>query len=250
MPFRQILLRRIRQARAKVQKRRATLAAALAGSGGGKARFIVHPDDRKGLQGGIPNEVSVQFNPSGYGYQRTATWNEGSEGQKTKELQFDKLERRQVSVELMFDALSQGLTDVRPLVATLEAYARPVVSPSSTSERPRPPRVSFVWGGFAFTCVLSSVNVNFTLFSEKGVPVRAKVQVSMREYVNPAVTVKSNGAGDPESYHVVQHGETLMQISAEVLGDPSLWRAVAIENNIDNPMKLPVGLMLKIPAME
>ena len=49
--------------------------------------------------------------------------------------------------------------------------------------------------------------------------------------------------------HVVVEGETLSGISARHYGDPALWRAIGLENGVENLRDLPVGLELLIPQL-
>lgn len=47
--------------------------------------------------------------------------------------------------------------------------------------------------------------------------------------------------------HIVRKGETLAKISEHYYGSPQGWKALAVENNLREPNKLPVGLRLKLP---
>jgi hypothetical protein len=43
-------------------------------------------------------------------------------------------------------------------------------------------------------------------------------------------------------------GERLDQIALRVYGDASLWKVLALFNGIDDPLRLPAGLVLRIPS--
>ncbi len=49
--------------------------------------------------------------------------------------------------------------------------------------------------------------------------------------------------------HTVERGETLSAIAADEYRDPTLWRAIADANRIDNPRQLVAGQVLIIPAL-
>jgi nucleoid-associated protein YgaU len=48
----------------------------------------------------------------------------------------------------------------------------------------------------------------------------------------------------------VRRGDTLTAIAAEKYGDASLWRAIAEQNQIVDPLALRPGQVLIIPAIE
>ena len=50
-----------------------------------------------------------------------------------------------------------------------------------------------------------------------------------------------------EREYVVQSGDSLAAIAQEVYGDPTLWRDIALANDLDEPYSLTVGDTLQIP---
>jgi nucleoid-associated protein YgaU len=111
--------------------------------------------------------------------------------------------------------------------------------------------VLFAWGSLTFTGVLVRANERFTMFLESGIPVRAQVQVSFHERVpaeEEAREVKRQTA-DFTHRHVVGQGQTLSGIASAVYGDPTKWRPIAIANDLDDPRRLPPGLVLDVPRL-
>jgi nucleoid-associated protein YgaU len=102
-----------------------------------------------------------------------------------------------------------------------------------------------------FKCVVESVRQRYTLFSPQGVPLRATLTVSLKEYKTLAEQIAEINAqsANHSNTHVVQTGETLAQISAAVYNDPTQWRAIADQNNLLNPMVLQPGQILDIPVL-
>ena len=116
-----------------------------------------------------------------------------------------------------------------------------------------PPRVTFVWGEkLKFKAIVASVQQRFSLFSSKGVPLRATVSVTFREYKTLEEQLKELNLQSPDhsKRRVVQQGDTLSGIAAAEYDDPSLWRAIAEKNRIFNPRKLVPGTMLIIPPLD
>jgi nucleoid-associated protein YgaU len=50
--------------------------------------------------------------------------------------------------------------------------------------------------------------------------------------------------------HQVVMGDSLMSIAYQEYGDSALWRAIALANDIDDPLRLPTGLELRVPARD
>jgi len=102
-----------------------------------------------------------------------------------------------------------------------------------------------------FKCVVESVRQRFTLFSPQGIPLRATLTVSLKEYKTLAEQILeiNSQSADHSHTHLVQVGETLSQIAAAVYNDPTQWRAIALQNNILDPLNLQPAQMLEIPPL-
>jgi LysM repeat protein len=122
----------------------------------------------------------------------------------------------------------------------------------------RPPICQLYWGnwgnegkaktGFLFQGVLTTVTQTLTRFSEDGTALRATLNCEFTAWEDPEVVQKGqNPIDDP--IRVVKRGETLTSIAAEVYGDPSLWRVIALENRMDNPRQLQPGDQLTVPPL-
>jgi nucleoid-associated protein YgaU len=108
-----------------------------------------------------------------------------------------------------------------------------------------------VWGGLAFTCVLARASQRYTMFRPDGVPVRARLQVTLNEYVDPREEEKDepNQTADYSKVHLVRQGETLSAIAGRAYEDAALWRPIARHNGLVDPRALQVGQRLLIPRL-
>jgi nucleoid-associated protein YgaU len=102
-----------------------------------------------------------------------------------------------------------------------------------------------------FHCVLESVRQKFTLFSPDGVPLRATLTVTLREYKTLKNQLDELHLASPDRthVHVLQQGETLAAVSARYYDTPADWREVAAENALDDPRRLAPGLFLDVPPL-
>jgi len=100
-----------------------------------------------------------------------------------------------------------------------------------------------------FKCIVESVKQKFTLFSPKGVPLRATLSVALREYKTLEEQLAHLNLMSPDRTHshVTQSGETLAGLAARFYQNPGNWRFIADENEIEDPRRLDPGTFLTIP---
>src|SRR5438067_92339 len=58
----------------------------------------------------------------------------------------------------------------------------------------------------------------------------------------------TSGAILGRSSRLVGDGDSLHSIAFQEYGDPTLWRALALFNEVDDPLRVPPGTSLLIPA--
>ncbi len=100
-----------------------------------------------------------------------------------------------------------------------------------------------------FKCIVESVRQKFTLFSPEGIPLRATLTVTLREYKTLDEQLAHLNLTSPDRTHsyVVQSGDTLSGISGQFYQQPADWRSIADSNQIEDPRRLDVGKFLTIP---
>jgi hypothetical protein len=102
-----------------------------------------------------------------------------------------------------------------------------------------------------FRCVLESVKQKFTLFSSEGTPLRATLSVTLREYRTLEEQLKQLHLSSPDRTHahVIDATDTLAGISDRYYERPDDWRSIADANNIDDPRRLAIGTLLRVPRL-
>jgi hypothetical protein len=157
---------------------------------------------------------------------------------------------RGASEKLTFDAIFDTSDDMTSVRDRYVDPLRKLLAIEGTLHAP--PIVQFVWESFRFTGVIDSLNVTFTLFAEKGFPVRAKCSFSLKEYttVDQQRAIAKKQSPDLEKTYVVKRGDTLSAIAQAAYGDATQWRAIAEANSITDPRMLAIGNVLTIPRLE
>jgi hypothetical protein len=193
----------------------------------------------------IPLPIPVMFNPPEYRIQKTNQFAEvGIPGLGSSLLQFVKGNSETLSMDLFFDTTDLGV-DVR-------VFTELVVSLTSLNAKTHaPPSLVFIWGTLIFPCVLESVTQHFDYFNPTGMPLRARLTVSLKgqDLLEDLLSSIPLESADRTKGVVVKSGDTLQGIAAEEYDDPRQWRLIADASNIDNPLTIQPGLALTVPPL-
>lgn len=102
-----------------------------------------------------------------------------------------------------------------------------------------------------FKCIVENIKQEFSLFSPQGVPLRATLTVTLREYKTLDDQLRSLNRTSPDRTHshVLGRGETLSSVSGQYYQRPGDWRAIAEANGIEDPRRLTPGLILTVPLL-
>jgi nucleoid-associated protein YgaU len=211
-----------------------------AATGDAKARLeIVHPKRGSAL-------VPLRFNPTTYQVKKTQTFAEiPIPGLSSPPLQWVRGGAETLSFKALVDttdtlqsvdeAFVKGLRGLLDRDANLHA----------------PPIAAFLWGDRRFVGVLDGIDVTYQLFDERGVPLRAEVTITLKEYRPVAVQLwqDRSSSSTVEKTYLVRRGDTIAGIAAAVYRDPARWRELALANGITDPRQLRPGRRLLLPRL-
>jgi len=205
------------------------------------------------LTGSDGTTLACQFNPTTVRLSKTSTWSH----QPTRGAahaprpQFVGTGPQVLTATLLFDSFDTLGGQGGPVQEAIAKLLDWTCVPAETYQRgtPQPPTVTFMWGtGIGFTGFLKSVNAEYTMFAPDGSPLRATAGITLQQVPqDPQPTNPSSGGiagrrsallGDCDSLATVAHAE---------YGDPSLWRAIAATNGIEDPARVPAGTRLLVP---
>jgi len=211
------------------------------------AKMLILVEVSPGIYGvGIP----ALFNPNQLTIQKSANWQKVSKpGQDTSESQFTHGEPATLSLDLFFDTY-ETQADVRLLT-------RPIFHLTTVEKHGdihRPPLCRLQWGVNNFDLAewfLQNLSQKFSLFLETGIPVRATLSCIFKQWRSSVIEERllNLQSADVPKTHVVQDGDTLSRIAAKEYNDPRKWRAIATANNLDNPLDLTSGQVLRLPIL-
>ncbi|KUO71052.1 MAG: hypothetical protein APF81_15385 [Desulfosporosinus sp. BRH_c37] len=200
------------------------------------------------------------FNPSEFQIERSANYVEHKvPGLDRPILQYISGEAETMTFSLFFDTFSSGaletgsfdllLNNTKPTLLkkdvakiTQDFYSMLDVDQNKHT----PSEVTFKWGTTSFTGYVIRINQKFTMFSSKGVPLRATLEITLKS------TKKDNNirnSPDRTKQRIVKSDDRLYSFAYAEYGDCADWRRIAEGNGIDNPRRLKSGKSIVIPAI-
>ena len=200
--------------------------------------------------------ITCVFNPSSLTMGASNRWqSDETPGKGPPNLFFAGSDAGTFSTELVFDTTDTGkavtthtskLFDLMKVDAGLPGH-------DPKRNRGRPPWVRFHWGEVhSFKAILDRLDVSFTYFSSSGVPLRARVNLTLTQFEDEATRPAQNptsGTPSPHRVHQVHAGETLDRIAARYYGAATRWRVIADANAVVDPLRVQPGTMLVIPEL-
>lgn len=219
-----------------------------------------------GALGALSGSFSVPYNPTELTFQKAMRFAEiAIPGLDAPLQQFVRGEAEKLTLELFFDTTDAGtglgatsVTTQSDKVFSLaridpKLHAPPIVTVSWNSHFPGDSLAQSVAGQdrHSFVGVIESINQKFTLFSPEGIPLRAVVNLTIREYrtLDSQITQLNLQSPDRTHNHTLSGNETLSAVAAEEWARPGDWRYIADANDLEDPRRLKVGTFLTVPVI-
>jgi hypothetical protein len=209
--------------------------------------------------------MDVMYNPTEYTLSKANSLAEiPVPGLDSPLIQFIRGQSESLTLELFFDSTEAGTGEkAKAVTETTDAFYQLIKIESHSHA---PPIVLFTWGpeGFpgarsystlgsqgrnGFKGVVESVKQRFTFFSSLGLPLRAILTLTLKEYKTLSDQIAELNLQSPDRTraHVVQQGQTITRV-AELTDLGRDWRAIAEANGIVDPLDLEPGTLLIVPA--
>ncbi|MGD2104962.1 MAG: peptidoglycan-binding protein [Anaerolineae bacterium] len=201
------------------------------------------------------DSVECMFNPKEYTFTKQNNWKfTDQKGKNLPEPEFQSGQPTNLKMQLFFDTFETS-KDVRKEY-TSKIWDLTRVNEDTKNRKTkkgRPPLCQFQWGqNWAFKAVVTNISQRFTLFLADGTPVRATLDVTFQQIEDEGLYPRQNptsGGGEGRRVHIVREGERIDWIATTEYGDPSLWRLIAKQNALDDPLMLEPGQKLAIPPL-
>jgi hypothetical protein len=207
------------------------------------------------LPGGPGTSIKCMFNPTEYTLSKSNNWAPSSAGGDVPKFQFTGGNPAELKLKLLFDTYETGEDVCRAYTDKL--WNLMMINKDFKNDRVteggRPPLVRFIWGeseSWSFDAAITSMSQQILLFSEEGTPLRALVDLSLKEVLDPTTPPPQNptsGGLYSGRQWIVKDGDSLSSIAYSEYGDATRWRAIADANRLVHVRRLRVGSLLEIP---
>jgi len=213
-----------------------------------KAHILKHDKNGKII---YKNPIEVLFNPQQYTIDKTNKFASAPvPGRQSPVIQSIRGDSDTLSLELFFDTYTYySSQDVRDYTIQITNLLNMI------EDLDAPQICTFVWGKADinkpyFTGIIEKATTTYTMFIADGTPVRAKMNLTLRQYQAPENKNAKISSADNSKRKTITSGDSLWMIATKEYGDPSKWRILADANGIGNPLDLEAGTEITIPKLE
>ena len=206
-------------------------------------------------------DISFDYNPKELTFSRKAASTEvptgGTAGAPQQQFQGPKASNQ--SFELFYSRFEPEIFGGPGVATKLEDLANKLFSlleahPDTvgSGKTPTRPLVQFSWGDLVTNhCFVTDVSVTYLMFLPGGEPLRMKATITLSEApFDKKLTNPTSGGRVNRKTHTLLAGESLATVAFKELNDAGLWRAIAEENAIDDPLRLDPGTILLLPTLD
>jgi Contractile injection system tube protein len=156
-------------------------------------------------------------------------------------------------IEFILDSTGAlyGNTDELPVTSQVTKLLETVYFMERGIHKPR--YLKLVWGAhFTFDCLLTNLDIQYTLYDAFGAPMRAKLNATFLQYIEEEYRVRTEKKESPDltHYRQVNPADDLPLMTYEVYGNKKLYLQVAKVNNMTNFRKLKAGENIVFPPID
>ena len=225
----------------------------------GQAYFVIH------WTTGVET-IPVKYNPTEIQLEKQSQFAEiNIPGLIAPLQQFVRGAAETLTLELFFDTSDHGtgVTATAVTEQTDKIYAAMRIEPTGHA----PPPVSFFWGEAfpgknlpqaqanqrreSFKGLVTSCRQHFTMWSRSGVPIRAKLNLTIREYLTLSEQLAQLNPSSPDRTHghELTTREDLFDVAHTYYGRAGEWRRIALANGIEDPRRIQSGHRIAVPRI-
>lgn len=201
-------------------------------------------------------QYSVQINPEKYSQQFATEFTSNTSittaGVTTK---FVTQRPKDLNLEFYLDATgvvqpTGNATKVSSIPDELKKFNAVVYSYNGDIHSPN--YLQVLWGTLSFDCRMTSVGIEYLLFSPNGTPLRAKVSPKFQQYLSPKkLALESrNNSPDLTHYRIVAAGDTLPLMCHRIYRDSKYYLNIADVNGLTDFRNLEPGTRIFFPPLE
>jgi Contractile injection system tube protein len=204
--------------------------------------------DNKFQQDGGKKDFKLPINPESFTrnlkVERETTKAQGNNHTNPK---FTGTAPEELKIEFILDGTNtiEGYLEplnTQPVKDQLKSFLQCVYEYDGNIHSPRYLKIHY-GSEIQMDCVLTSVDINYTLFHPDGSPLRAKISASFLQYVSPEKRVKKQRDASPDLTHqvLVKEGDRLDFLTFKMYDNPKYLLQVAKKNDLTSIRSIRAG---------
>lgn len=175
------------------------------------------------------------------------------QGQQSTNPKFKSTAPEELKLEFVFDGTktAQGYVHKKQSVQEQIKKLKDTVY-SMNGEIHRPRFLKIFWGELKFPCILTNLDINYTLFDEEGKPIRAKISTTFVNYVAQEERVARENKRSPDLTQIrgVNEGDRLDLMTYKIYNESQYLLQIAKANKLTSIRNITPGLELKFPPFD
>ena len=222
-------------------------------------KVLIHAFEDEGFQTRSQlekNPISLPVNPESFTQNfKVALNQQQGQGNQGTNPDYKGTKPEELKLEFTFDgtqtidgyAYNSGDHNVK---AQLDIFMNAVYNMNGEIHRPH--FLCVQWGKFLFPCILSNLDLNYTLFKPNGDPLRIKASATFLNYIAQKERVARERKESPDLTHVrlVKGGDRLDLMTHRIYKDPKFVTQVARANGLSSFRKINPGVELVFPPLD
>ncbi|MBP1650004.1 MAG: Uncharacterized protein H6Q26_161 [Bacteroidetes bacterium] len=177
-------------------------------------------------------------------------------GNSGTDVRFKSTAPEELRLEFILDGTGtmEGYLDALktvPVHDQLQSFLKCVYNMDGNIHRPR--FLLIIWGSeIKFRCVLSNLDINHTLFTPEGNPLRVKLNATFLNYVARQERLAQDRQSSPDltHYRKVVQGDRLDNLTNTIYNDPAYVMQVAKVNGLSTIRSVKAGSELYFPPFD
>jgi hypothetical protein len=176
------------------------------------------------------------------------------QGQQGTDARYKSTAPEELKLEFVFDGTG-ALEDYRgnanePVAEQVTRFLNTVYFMEGEIHRPKFLKV--LWGKLVFPCLLSNLDINYTLFNPSGTPLRAKLSATFINYIEHEARVARENKKSPDLTRTreVKEGDRLDLMTYRAYGDSRYVMQVAKANGLTSFRNVAAGKTILFPPFD
>lgn len=203
-----------------------------------------------------PNPISLPINPESFTQNfKVALNQQQGQGNQGTNPDYKGTKPEELKLDFVFDGTEtvdgyRYNSDDHSVKNQLEIFMNTVYNMNGEIHRPHFLQVQ--WGDFMFPCILSNLDLNYTLFKPNGDPLRIKVSATFLNYVAQKERTARERRRSPDLTHVrqVKAGDRLDLMTHKIYKKSTYVTQIAWVNGLTSFRTLDAGSELTFPPLD